>query len=155
MGHSLAARQTPAGLRQGFTVRSSPSGTLRALLILPSLCSAAASALGGAARVACPSHVTAKRTRAARLGKACKGMSSLATALPSRVRPIHSVSHLRLRCAGAHRPEGDGECAGVPPLVCQHLASLLPAHAPCGSPSPHPWPPMPFVSSLEKVTPGR
>ncbi len=30
---SLAARLTPAGLCQGFAVRSSPTGTLRALLI--------------------------------------------------------------------------------------------------------------------------
>lgn len=38
-----------------------------------------------AARSACPSHVTATRTHAARPGRACKGPYSLATALPSRV----------------------------------------------------------------------
>lgn len=48
-----AARLMPVGLCQGFALRSSPAGTLRALLILPSLRSAAASAPGGAARFAC------------------------------------------------------------------------------------------------------
>lgn len=37
-----------------------------------------------AARSACPAHVTAARTRAARPGRACRGLYSLATALPSR-----------------------------------------------------------------------
>jgi len=43
----------PVGLCQGFAIRSSPAGTLCALLILPSRCSASASAPGGAARSAC------------------------------------------------------------------------------------------------------
>lgn len=53
MGRSLAARLTPAGLCQGFAIRSSPSGTLRALLI------PATSAPGGAARSTCLGAVLA------------------------------------------------------------------------------------------------
>lgn len=93
------ARLTPAGLCQGFAGRSSPSGTLRALLI------PTASAPGGAARSACPAHVTAARTRAARPGGACKR--------PVWTRHGFAVAREGLRSPSARLPASGGPRRGA------------------------------------------
>lgn len=123
-----AARLMPAGLCQGFAGRSSPAGTLRALLILPSLRSASASAPGGAARSACPLHVAAMQPRAARPVRACERpvwpRHGFAVAREGRSPWVRLAAHGGPRRGAGNRFRGRSpflDCPSEPPIAAQSL----------------------------------